>query len=298
MNIIIKDLQLSESSDIRNNIYFARDLQIMLDIDLSKLYETPTRTINQLVKRNASRFPKEYCFKLTAEEYKSLRSQIVISKSRGGRRYLPYAFTEQGVAMLSAVLKSDVAVHMSIRIINAFVSMRRIVASNSQLFARVDNIEQKQIEHKLDTDKKFEQVFKALSPQDSIPQQKIFFNNRVFDAHKFVSKIIRSANKKIILIDNFIDESVLDLFTKRKSGVELTIYTNNISKLTALDAHKFDQQYGNIQLKEFNRSHDRFLIIDDKDVYHFGASIKDLGKKWFAFSKFDKQAFSLLDRLD
>lgn len=269
----------------------------MLDEDLATLYKLSTKVLNQALKRNKKRFPKDYCFKISLIEYNSLKSQFVTSSLHGGRRKRPYAFTEQGVAMLSAVLKSDVAVYMSIKIINAFVSMRRMVASNAQLFARVDHLEQKQVENKLDTDKKFDQVFKALSPHDAIPQQKIFFNNQVFDAHKFVSKIIRSANNKIVLIDNFIDESVLDLFTKRKTGVELIIYTKNITKLTTLDAQKFSQQYGNIQLKEFNRSHDRFLIIDNKDVYHFGASIKDLGRKWFAFSKFDKQAFSLLDKL-
>lgn len=281
----------------------------MLDEDLAKLYQIDTKRLNEQVGRNRKRFPKEFRFKLTVAELRALRSQFAtsielepslrgISGNKGGRTYMPHAFTEQGVAMLSAVLKGDVAVYMSIKIINAFVEMRRMVASNAQLFARIDSVEQKQLEHRLETDKKFDQVFKALTPHDAIPQQKIFFNNQVFDAHKFVSKIIRSANKKIILIDNFVDESVLDLFTKRKTGVELIIYTKNITKLTTLDTHKFSQQYGNIQLKEFNQSHDRFLIIDNKDVYHFGASIKDLGKKWFAFSKFDKQAFSLLGRLE
>ena len=296
--MVNSSLQLIDAENIRNKIYVIRGLQVMLDFDLAKLYDVPTSRVNEQVRRNKQRFPNYYCFKLTLDEFDNLISQFATSSLHGGRRKHPYAFTEQGVAMLSSVLRSDVAVYMSIKIINAFVSMRRMVAENAQLFARVDHIEQKQVENKLDTDKKFDQVFKALTPHDAIPQQKIFFNNQVFDAHKFVFKIIRSANTKIVLIDNFIDENVLDLFTRRKTGVELIIYTKNITKLTTLDAHKFNQQYGSIQLKEFNQSHDRFLIIDNKGVYHFGASIKDLGKKWFAYSKFDKQAFSLLGKLD
>ncbi len=301
-------LQLIESSGIRSKIYTIRGVQVMLDSDLAKLYTIPTYRLNEQVKRNRNRFPEEFSFRLTTPEYQFLTSQFAISKNlttsykdvkekRGGKTRPPFVFTEQGVAMLSAVLKSDVAVYMSIRIINAFVEMRRMVASNAQLFARLDNVEQKQLEHKLETDKKFDQVFKALSPKDSIPHQKIFYNNQIFDAHKLVSKIIRSANKKLVLIDNFIDESVLDLFTKRKNGVELIIYTKNITKLATLDVQKFSQQYGSIQLKEFDQSHDRFLIVDDKDVYHFGASIKDLGKKWFAVSKFDKNSLDILGRL-
>jgi len=227
----------------------------------------------------------------------SLRSQFATSNKRGGRRYQPYVFTEQGVAMLSGVLKSDVAIHMSIRIMSAFVSMRKAIQSNGLLFARLDHVEQKQIEHKLDTDKKFEQVFDALSFKDRIPDQKLFFEGRVFDAHKFVSDLIRSAKKEIILIDNFVDDTVLHLFTKRRKGTQVIIYTKQITPALALDITKYNQQYPTITVKELSSAHDRFLIIDKSTTYHFGASIKDLGKKLFAVSRFDRQAISLLRKL-
>ncbi len=284
--------------DIKNKIFTVRGVQVMLDSDLASLYGVKTKILNQAVKRNIKRFPKEFCFRLNKEEYKNLRSQFVTSENYGGRRYSPYFFTEEGVAMLSGVLKSDTAVYMSIRIMTAFVEMRKIIHTNSQLLTRVDIVEQKQIEQKIETDKKFDEVFDALSNTDIHPQQKIFFDNQMFDAYKFVSSLIRLAKKKIILIDNFIDETVLVLLGKRNKGVSVTIYCQKITPQMMLDLKKFNSQYPKIEIKELKTAHDRFLIIDDKDIYHFGASIKDLGKKWFAFSKFDKQALTLLERLE
>ena len=265
----------------------------MFDFDLAMLYKVPTKVLNQTVKRNEDRFPNNYCFKITGEEFDNLRSQFVTSSYYGGRRYLPYAFTEQGVAMLSAVLRSDVAVYMSIRIMDAFVAMRKVIADNSQIVGRLDRVERKQLE----TDQKFEKVFDALSAHKVVPPQKIFFENQALDAHEFVSKLIKSANRRIVLLDNYIDESVLALFTKRKPNVEVTIYSKDSSRSAKLDLAKFKDQYGDITFCEFDLSHDRFLIIDDEAIYHFGASLKDLGKKWFAVSKFDKQALLLLDKL-
>ncbi len=290
---------------IEKKIYSIRGIQIMLDEDLATLYSTSTMRLNEQVKRNKLRFPGEFCFQLTKEEYTNLISQIAISSLRsqivtssyGGRRKLPFVFTEQGIAMLSAVLKSDVAVHMSIRIMTAFVTMRKTIQSHAELFSRLDHVEQKQIEHKLDTDKKFEQVFDALSSKDRIPEQKLFFEGQVFDAHKFVSDLIRSARKQIILIDNFVDDAVLNLFTKRRRGVQVIIYTKAITSSLSLDLAKYNQQYPAITVKELSSAHDRFLIIDKSTTYHFGASIKDLGKKLFAVSRFDKHALSLLRKL-
>ena len=276
----------------------------MLDEDLATLYRVTTRQLNQQVTRNKERFPREFCFRLTLDEFRDLKTQLpsfnlkesaepVITVYKGGRRKLPYAFTEQGVAMLSAVLRSDVAVYMSIRIMDAFVAMRKVIADNSQLVGRLDRVERKQLE----TDQKFEKVFDALSAHKVVPPQKIFFENQAFDAHEFVSKLIKSANKRIVLLDNYIDESVLALFTKRKLNIEVTIYSKDPSQSAKLDLAKFKSQYGDITFCEFDLSHDRFLIIDDEAIYHFGASLKDLGKKWFAVSKFDKQALVLLDKL-
>ena len=301
-----KQIILKED-DIKNRIYSIRGLHVMLDEDLAELYKVKTKRLNEQVKRNIGRFPLEFMFKLTDSEFDSLRSQIATSsegslrsqtvtleKGRGvHRKYLPYVFTEQGVAMLSGVLKSDTAVRISIQIMTAFVAMRRFIASGVQVFQRLDNIEQKQIGY----DKKFEQIFDAIESKELKPEKGIFFDGQIFDSYKFVSDIIRTATKSIILIDNYIDDSVLTLFSKRNKDAQVTVFTKEISKQLLLDLDKYNSQYPIIEVKEFKQSHDRFLIIDNKEVYHFGASLKDLGKKRFAFSKLDKEVFNLMERL-
>ncbi|MEK6816375.1 MAG: ORF6N domain-containing protein [Nanoarchaeota archaeon] len=304
--------------DISNKIYTIRGQQVMLDRDLAELYRVETKFLNLAAKRNIERFPPEFMFRLTDEEWNSsrcqigtlniddirpqnsnldskrLRLQIATSKiGRGGRRYLPYAFTEQGVAMLSAILKSGTAIQISVQIINAFVTMRRFIASNAQVFQRLDRVEVKQLEH----DRKFDEVFEAIESKGIKPEKGIFFDGQVFDSHRFVSDVIRSASKSIVLVDNYVDDSVLALFSKRDKGVAVTIFTKSISRQLSVDLEKYNSQYPPIEMKEFWQSHDRFLIIDNKEVYHLGASLKDLGKRWFAFSRFDREAFSLLERL-
>ena len=287
-----------DSTFIQRKIYTIRDVQVMLDRDLAAFYGVETKVLNQAVKRNIERFPQEFMFQLTKEELKNWKSQIVTSKrEKMGLRKLPYVFTEQGVAMLSGILKSKTAVKMSIQIINAFVAMRRFIINNAQIFQRIDTVEKRQLNYEMTTDERFEKVFDALQQNKLEPKQGIFFDGQIFDAHKFVSDIIRKAEKSIVLIDNYIDDTVLDLFAKRKKNVTVTIYTANISKSLMTDIKKFNTQYPTIEVKEFKQSHDRFMIIDDEDVYHFGASLKDLGKKWFAFSKFDKAAVKLLEKL-
>ncbi|WP_407281716.1 ORF6N domain-containing protein [Methanolobus sp. WCC1] len=301
--------ELTVIEDIQSQIYTIRGVQVMLDEDLASLYHVETRVLNQAVKRNKERFPEQFCFQLTAEEYELLRSQIVILEgdaaltsqdvtleSRRGkhRKYLPYAFTEQGVAMLSAVLKSNVAVQMSVQIINAFVAMRRFISSNAHIFQRLDTLEIKQLE----TDKKINHVLNAIESKEIQPKQGIFFEGQIFDAYNFVADIIRTAQRSIIIIDNYVDDTVLTHLTKRNDGVDVTIFTKTMSKQLALDLNKFNSQYPPIEIREFKNSHDRFMIIDDKTVYHFGASLKDLGKKWFAFSKMDFGAVEMLTRLE
>jgi hypothetical protein len=200
--------------------------------------------------------------------------------------------------MLSGVLRSETAVKMSIQIINAFVVMRKFIINNAQLFQRIDTVEKRQLKHEMTTNEKFDIVFNALQSKDLEPKQGIFFDGQIFDAHKFVSSLIRKAEKSILLIDNYIDDTVLDLFTKRKKNVAVTIFTKEISKALSLDITKFNSQYPLVDVKVFKDSHDRFLIIDNEDVYHFGASLKDIGKKWFAFSRFDKSAIILLEKLN
>ncbi len=206
---------------------------------------------------------------------------------------MPHAFTEQGVAMLSAILRSETAIKVSIQIINAFVEMRKIHSNNMILFQRIDKIELKQLE----AEQKFEHIFNALEHKNKHPDKGIFYEGEIFDAYVFVSNLVRNANKNIILIDNYIDETVLVLLTKRKKGVRVIIYSKQISKQLQLDLNKHNEQYESIEIKLHNKSHDRFLIIDEKELYHIGASLKDLGKKWFAFSKMNSLIIEVLNKL-
>jgi hypothetical protein len=285
--------ELINVEDIQNRIYTIRGVQVMFDEDLALLYGVETRVLNQAVKRNNERFPEEFMFQLTENELKILKSQIVIP-SWGGRRTSPYAFTEQGVAMLSAVLRSETAVKISVQIIKAFVVMRRFIAANALIFQRLDTLETKQLE----TDNKIDHVLNAIESKEIQLKQGIFFDGQVFDAYKFVADLIRTAQKSIILIDNYIDESVLTILTKRRENVKVILLTKSISNQMALDVKKYNEQYPAIEIKEFKNSHDRFIIIDNTTIYHFGASLKDLGKKWFAFSKMDIGAIEMLGRLE
>ena len=287
-----KSLNLVGADAIKSRIHTIRTVQVMIDEDLAELYKVSTKRLNEQVKRNSERFPSDFMFQLTDSEFQYLRSQFATA-SWGGRRNLPYAFTEQGVAMLSGVLKSDVAVRMSIQIIGAFVSMRRFISSNAQIFQRLDVVENKQVEY----DKRLDEVFDAIQSRDLKPEKGIFFDGQVFDAYSFVSDIVRSANNSIVLIDNYVDDSVLTLLSKRKKNVQATIFAKEITKQLLLDIEKCNSQYQHIEVREFQQSHDRFLVVDDTEVYHIGASLKDLGKKWFAFSKFDKDALKILEKL-
>lgn len=264
----------------------------MIDRDLAEMYQVETRVLNQAVKRNVERFPPSFSFQLTKEELENLTSQFVIPSDHGGRRTLPYAFTEQGVAMLSAVLRSDIAIQVSIQIINAFVQMRKMIGHETIQHLRIANIENKLIEH----DQKFKQIFTAIE-QNELPQKGIFFDGQVFDAYIFVADLIRKARKSLILIDNYLDDSVLTLLSKRKKGVDCICYTKTITKNLKLDLEKHNSQYPPIEVREFDAAHDRFLIIDRKELYHIGASLKDLGKKWFGFSRMDVEVLSILKLL-
>jgi len=288
---------------IKNKIYSFRGFQVMLDSDLAELYQVETKQLNKAVNRNIDRFPENFRFQLTEDEFDNLRfqngtsslvSQNATPKQHGGRRYLPYVFTEQGVAMLSAVLRSQTAVQTSIYIINAFVQMRKFISNNALIFQRLDLLEQKQFK----TDEKVDAVLNAIEEQSIKPKQGVFYDGQVYDAYLFVSERIKSARNSIVLIDNYCDESVLTLLSKRGAKVKATIYSKNITKQLQLDLQKHNLQYPKIELKKFGSSHDRFLILDTKDVYHIGASLKDLGKKWFAFSKFEMDALDILLRLE
>jgi len=283
---------------IQDKIYTLRDVQVMIDRDLAALYGVETRRLNEQVKRNIERFPREFMFQMTALELETWKSQIATSnKEIMGLRKLPYVFTEQGVSMLSSVLKSDTAIQTSIKIINTFVNMRKFLQNNANIFQRLYTIEANQFRYKLESDEKFNKIFDAIENKSIKPNQGIFYDGQIFDAYVFVSDIIKNAKKSIILIDNYVDESVLTLLSKRDSKISATVYTKTLTKQLSLDLQRHNVQYPIIEIKEFDLSHDRFLIIDDHEVYHIGASLKDLGKKWFGFSKMDEKSLGILERL-
>ncbi len=275
--------------NIETLIKVIRGQQVMLDKDLATLYGVEAKVLNQAVKRNIERFPDDFRFQLTKEE--CLRSQIVTLNEKQGQhlKYMPYAFTEQGVAMLSSVLRSQTAIDVNIQIMRAFVSMRHFMVNNASVFSRLETIEYHQLEmqqHQQETDKRIDEVFRRLDEGNAKPKQGVFYNGQIYDAYTFVSDLIKSAKKRIILIDNYVDETVLTLLDKRENCVSAVIYTQQISRHFQLDIDRHNAQYAPIDVETFRLSHDRFLCIDD-DVYHIGASIKDLGKKWFGFSKME-----------
>ncbi len=301
-----------------------RGQQVLLDSDLAILYGVETKRLNQQVKRNIERFPEDFMFQLTQEEVICSRSQIatlnkgtnlrsqiatssqevslksqIVTSSHGGVRYLPYAFTENGIAMLSSVLRSPIAIQVNIRIMRAFTAMRQFIASNAQIFQRLDVMEQNQLAlaaHQTETDHKLEEVFRRLDSGNVQPHQGIFYDGQIFDAYTFINDRIRKATTRIILIDNYIDDSVLTILSKRADKVAATIYTKKQTAQLQLDIQKHNAQYTPIDIIAFDRSHDRFLCIDDT-VYHLGASIKDLGKKWFAFNRMEISTTELLQQI-
>ena len=302
---------LQPLENIENLIHVIRGKQVMLDRDLARLYGVEARALNQAVQRNRERFPEDFMFQLSKEEFENLRSQIVTSSeekilksqnvisSWGGIRKWPYVFTENGVAMLSSVLRSQQAININIQIMRAFNAMRHFITSNAQVFQRVENIEKNILAlnaSKVDTDKKLEEVFRRLDDGNATPKQAVFYDGQIFDAYKFVNERIREAKKRIVLIDNYVDETVLAMLDKRGKNVTAKVYTRNISRQLSLDFEKHNAQYTPIEVEQFDRAHDRFLCIDDT-VYLIGASIKDLGKKWFGFVKLEQTTDELLSKM-
>ena len=279
-NLIVQENLSNE--DIKNLIYTIRGNQVMLDSDVAILYHYETRRINETVKRNIERFPIEFCFQLTSKEYEVLKSQFATSNIRGGKQKLPYVFTEKGILMLSGLLKNEVAIEVSIKIVEAFVEMRKFISSNGQLFERLTNVEYKLLEH----DKKFDKVFDQLQHEENI-KQKIFFEGQIYDAYSLIIDIIKKANKKILIIDNYIDDSVLKMITKKNNDVEVVILTSDKSNIQKIDIQKFNKEYPILKVAKTNKFHDRFIVIDNKEMYHLGASIKVLGKKCFGINKIE-----------
>ncbi len=289
--------QFTITDDLSKKIYTIRSHQVMLDRDLAALYQIETRALKQAVKRNKDRFPDDFMFTLNDTEIEYLVSQSVIPSRQSLGGSCPYVFTEQGVASLSAVLTSKKAIEVHIQIMRAFVQMRKFIQQNTFLLQKVNSIEIAQQIFQSETDQKFKQVFNELENRAELPTQGVFFEGQIFDAYCFISDLIRTAKHSIILIDNYIDDTVLTLLEKRKEKVSVTIYTKIISKQLALDIKKHNAQYPFVEVKELTSIHDRFLILDNEKVYHIGASLKDLGKKWFAFSKIEKNILKIFEHL-
>ena len=279
---------MNEIKDVKieNLIYEVRGKQVMLDSDVAKAFGYTTKDLNRNVKNNINRFPEDYCFRLTEDEYKSLRCKNFTLKAGRGehRKYLPYVFTEHGITMLSGILKSEVAVKASIKIVNTFISMRKFINENKDIFRKINNIEIKMLEH----DSKIDELFDALEPK-KIESQKIFFNGEIYDAYSLIIELIKDATQRIIIIDNYIDKSILDMLVYKKNNVYVTLVTSS-HYLTKLDINKFNKQYPNLKIKYSNIFHDRFMIVDDT-LYHIGASLKDLGKKCFGITKIEDKEY-------
>lgn len=284
---------MSNIIHIQNQIFTFRNVQVMVDRDLATMYQVETKVLNQAVKRNIERFPKLFRFQLTDMQKKELVTNCDRFKNMKHSSVNPYVFTEQGIAMLSAVLRSDIAIQVSIQIMNAFVETRKFINTNASIFQRLENMEEKQLLN----NQNFKQLFNALEDKSLTPKQGVFFNGQMFDAYVFLADIIKTAKSEIVLVDNYIDETILQLFTKRNKNCTCTIYTQNISKTLQLDLKKHNSQYPKIKIKKLTTAHDRFLILDQQKIYHIGASLKDLGKKWFAFSKLEIKPKIILNLL-
>ena len=308
---MVNDVLKCEENSIRSKIYVIRGKQVMLDRDIAELYGVETRRLNEQVKRNIERFPEEFMFQMNDDEFetwrqnwmshfatsnsneesKSLMSQNATSNyAKKGLRKKPYVFTEHGVTMLASVLKSETAVKASIQIVRAFVSMRHFLMNNSEIFAELKFIREHQLEtdvHIKESDKKIDELFSLMDKYSVKDTQGIFFQGQIFDAYAKFESFLAKAQKEIILIDNYVDLSVLQRLTKKKNGVKVIIYNDPKTKLTSQDVQTFNAQYPTLTLKYTTKTHDRFLIIDNSTLYHIGASLKDLGKKCFGFEVLD-----------
>lgn len=284
-------IALSDDMQIRNMIYTVRGQQVMLDSDLAELYGIETKVLNQAVSRNSRRFPERFCFRITREEAEDLRSQIVTLRPELGKqdtwwRYMPRVFTEQGVSMLSAVLRSDMAIDVSVRIMDAFVEMRHFIADNAHMFEQI-----RSIDHRLDSlersiDERFERVFDYMETHEA-PSQKVFFEGQVYDAFELLVSLVQRAKREIVLIDGYVDTGTLNILAKKQPGVSVTVWTHPKTSLTARDVATFNVQYPALEVRHTASFHDRFLILDGTEGYLVGASLKDAGKKSFGVAKLE-----------
>ncbi len=268
---------------IEKKILIIRGQQVMLDRDLAELYGVETKRLNEQVRRNLERFPEHFCFPLNETEKKELVANCDRFRTLKHSSFNPYVFTEQGVAMLASVLKSQTAVQVSIKIIDAFVAMRRFLLNNTKIFTEIDSIKH----HLIESDQRIDSLFTLMDKYKIKDKQDVFFQGQIYDAYSIFQRLIQKAQKEIILIDNYIDLSVLDRLSQKNTGVKVTIYTKKDTPIKKLDIDKFNTQYPTLLIKHTSTMHDRFLILDNTEIYHIGASIKDLGKKCFGFTQME-----------
>ena len=286
------------TENIKKLIYTIRGKQVILDSDVAMLYNYETKNINKAMKRNIDRFPEDFCFQLTLNELNEMWFQngTTLEKTKyRSEKYLPYVYTEQGVSMLAGILKNETAIQVSINIMRAFVEMRKFIISNGQIFNRLSSIEYKLIDQDRELsnhEKNFEKIFDELQKdKEEEFKQKIFFDGQIYDAYSLIIDIIKTAQNKILIIDNYIDDSILKMLAKKNKDVEVVILTSSNSNIKKLDIQKFNSQYPSLKLSYTNKFHDRFIVVDRKDLYHIGASLKDLGKKCFAISKIEDNEY-------
>ena len=296
---------IAEEIILKELIYVVRNKQVMVDSDLAMLYQVETGALNRAVKRNIARFPEDFRFQLTKDEYENLKCQFGTSNGSGtengygGRRILPYVFTEQGISMLASVLHSEVAINVSIGIMRAFVEMRRFIANNALLFERISNVELKQLEYQKKTDEKLEQIFEYISDHEE-SNQKIFLDGQIYDAFSLLIGLIQKAEMEIVLVDGYVDVGTLNILSKKKENVAVTVYTQQRTKLSQTDVDNFNAQYPKLDVKYTRAFHDRFLILDKTKAYHVGASLKDAGKKCFGINLIEDAGIvrDILQRLE
>jgi len=290
------EISLYDTEKLKDKIFTIRGQQVMLDVDLAEIYGYETKYFNRQIKNNIERFDEDFRFQLTDEEVANLRCKIFTS-SWGGSRYKPYAFTEQGIYMLMTVLKGELAISQSKMLIRMFKEMKHFIQNNAHIFVEIDNIKNHLLQsdiHQKETDKKVSEIFTLLDKYNVCDRQGIFFQGQIFDAYAKFESFIAQATQEIILIDNYVDLSILERFAKKQSNVSVTIFTAPKNKLTAQDIQKFNAQYPTLTVNHTTKMHDRFLIIDKQNLYHIGASLKDLGKKCFAFEVLDSSLIPLL----
>lgn len=294
---------VTEERDISRLVHIVRGKEVMIDSDLAALYGVETKNLNKAVTRNSERFPEDFRFRLTREEFDQLRFQSGTSNDgengRGGRRYLPFAFTEQGISMLASVLHSEIAVKVSIQIMRTFVALRHLYVNNAALFDRISSIELRQLDYERKTDERFDEVFAFIGEREE-PRQKIFFDGQIYDAHSFLISLIQKAATEIILVDGYVTTDTLDMLSRKNAGVKVMIITYPSAQISKNDIKLFDSQYPSLTVKKSASFHDRFLILDRKQVYLVGASLKDAGSKCFGLSLLDDAAITsdLLRRID